>query len=93
MLANVRSNEPDVKGIVGKLTQGAVDAGFVYASDVEATGGSCARSSCRGARADVDLRRGRRRGRPAADAAQAFVDDLLAGGCHEALLAAGFGEP
>ena len=27
------------------------------------------------------------------DAAEAFVDDLLAGGCHDALLAAGFGEP
>jgi len=27
------------------------------------------------------------------EAAQAFVDDLLAGGCHDALLAAGFGEP
>src|SRR3954454_22986782 len=31
---NVRSQEPDVAGIVGKLTQGAVDAGFVYISDV-----------------------------------------------------------
>jgi len=38
ILANVRSEEPDVKGIVGKLTQGAVDAGFVYWSDVRATG-------------------------------------------------------
>ena len=28
ILANVRSNEPDVKGIVGKLTQGAADAGL-----------------------------------------------------------------
>ena len=36
ILANVRSNEPDVKGIVGKLTQGAVDAGFVYVTDVNA---------------------------------------------------------
>ena len=27
------------------------------------------------------------------DAAEAFVDDLLAGRCHDALLAAGFGEP
>jgi hypothetical protein len=27
------------------------------------------------------------------DAAEAFVDDLLAGGCHKALLGAGFGEP
>ena len=34
ILANVRSEEPDVAGITGKLTQGAVDAGFLYASDV-----------------------------------------------------------
>jgi molybdate transport system substrate-binding protein len=39
ILANVRSEEPDVKGIVGKLTQGAVDAGFVYITDVKATKG------------------------------------------------------
>ena len=32
----MRSNEPDVKGIVGKLTQGAADAGFVYVTDVNA---------------------------------------------------------
>jgi molybdate transport system substrate-binding protein len=36
ILANVRSQEPDVAGIVGKLTQGAVDAGFVYLTDVDA---------------------------------------------------------
>ncbi len=39
ILSKVRSEEPDVAGIIGKLTQGAVDAGFVYATDVEATGG------------------------------------------------------
>ena len=39
ILANVRSNEPDVNGVVGKLSQGAVDAGFVYRSDVDATSG------------------------------------------------------
>lgn len=39
ILAHVRSNEPDVTGIVGKLTQGAVDAGFTYATDVRATKG------------------------------------------------------
>ena len=38
ILANVRSEEPDVAGIVGKLTQGAVDAGFVYVTDVVAAG-------------------------------------------------------
>jgi len=37
--ANVRSREPDVSGIVGKLTQGAADAGFVYATDVQAAEG------------------------------------------------------
>src|SRR3954447_17150901 len=36
---NVRSYEPDVASIVGKLTQGAVDAGFVYITDVDASGG------------------------------------------------------
>src|SRR5689334_3142042 len=30
ILANVRSEEPDVRGVVGKLTQGAAEAGFVY---------------------------------------------------------------
>ncbi|HEX4689348.1 MAG TPA: molybdate ABC transporter substrate-binding protein [Solirubrobacteraceae bacterium] len=39
ILRNVRSEEPDVKGVVGKLTQGAVDAGFVYITDVDATHG------------------------------------------------------
>ena len=40
ILANVRSTEPDVKGVVGKLTQDAVDAGFVYRTDVVASGGA-----------------------------------------------------
>jgi molybdate transport system substrate-binding protein len=39
VLANVRSEEPDVAGITGKLTQGAVDAGFLYISDVRGSDG------------------------------------------------------
>ncbi|MEA2431454.1 MAG: molybdate transport system substrate-binding protein [Thermoleophilaceae bacterium] len=39
ILANIRSSEPDVSGVVGKITQAAVDAGFVYATDVKAAGG------------------------------------------------------
>ena len=39
ILANVRSNESDVKGVVAKLAQGAADAGFVYVTDVKAAGG------------------------------------------------------
>lgn len=40
ILADVRSEEPDVSGIVGKLTQGSVDAGFTYVTDVKATKGA-----------------------------------------------------
>jgi molybdate transport system substrate-binding protein len=40
ILTNVKTEEPDVAGIVGKLTQGAVDAGFVYATDVVGAKGS-----------------------------------------------------
>jgi molybdate transport system substrate-binding protein len=38
ILANVRSQEPDVSSIVGKLVEGAADAGFVYITDVRAAG-------------------------------------------------------
>lgn len=34
VLANVVSNEPDVKSVVGKITLGEADAGFVYRTDV-----------------------------------------------------------
>jgi molybdate transport system substrate-binding protein len=36
---HIRDREPDVTGIVGKLSEGAVDAGFLYATDVKAAGG------------------------------------------------------
>ena len=39
ILDNVRSQEPEVSSIVGKLTEGAADAGFVYITDVRAAGG------------------------------------------------------
>jgi molybdate transport system substrate-binding protein len=39
ILANVRSNEPDVSGVVGKVAERAVDAGFVYITDVKASDG------------------------------------------------------
>jgi molybdate transport system substrate-binding protein len=94
ILANVRSNEPDVKGVVGKLTQGAADAGFVYVTDVEATDGKLKAIELPG---DLDVTATYAAGVVKAarepEAADAFVDDLLAGGCHDALIAAGFGEP
>ena len=39
LASNIRDREPDVTGIVGKLSEGAVDAGFLYATDVRAAGG------------------------------------------------------
>jgi molybdate transport system substrate-binding protein len=94
ILANFRSNEPDVKGIVGKLTQGAADAGFVYASDVKAAGGALRAIELPAAlEPTATYGAGVVAAAKQPDAAEAFVDDLLAGGCHDALLAAGFGEP
>jgi molybdate transport system substrate-binding protein len=94
ILANVRSEEPDVKGVVGKLTQGAADAGFVYASDVKATNGELmaitlpARLEPTATYAAGVVSASKQQ-----DAAQAFVDDLASGQCQQALLDAGFGEP
>jgi molybdate transport system substrate-binding protein len=39
ILAGVRSEEPDVKGVVAKVASRAAEAGFVYRSDVAAAGG------------------------------------------------------
>jgi molybdate transport system substrate-binding protein len=92
ILANVRSNEPDVKGIVGKLTQGAVDAGFVYVTDVNAASGELrpVRLPER-LEPDVTYAAGVVDGATQPRQARAFVRDLLDGGCARALRAAGFG--
>ena len=94
VLSNVRSNEPDVKGVVGKLTQGAADAGFVYASDVDATSGRLravelperSQPAVAYGVAVVD-------GAPQPEAARAYVEDLTSGRCARALKRAGFGPP
>jgi molybdate transport system substrate-binding protein len=94
ILARVRSEEPDVGGIVGKLTQGAVDAGFVYVTDVEATDGALEA---------IDLPAGLQprvaygiavvEGAEHPEEAQAFIDGLLGGAGREALREAGFEPP
>jgi molybdate transport system substrate-binding protein len=94
ILANVRSNEPDVKGIVGKLSQGAADAGFVYVTDVEATDGALEAIELPAQlEPDATYGAGVVEGAKEPEAAQAFVDGLVEGPCADALRDAGFGAP
>ena len=75
-----RSLEPDVAGIVGKLTQGAVDAGFVYITDVVATDGALeAIDLPADLQPDVAYGAAVVEGAENPDGAQAFIDGLLAG--------------
>ena len=96
ILANVRSEEPDVGGISAKLGQGAADAGFLYVTDVAATNGrlkaielpdaACSRRSPTASRSSRARRTARRR--------EAFVDGLLERRRRRtALKAAGFAPP
>lgn len=94
ILANVRTEEPDVAGITGKLVQGAVDAGFLYISDVRATDG---RLEAIELPADlqpavaygVAVVKGARH----PDQARAFIAGLLDGAGAQALEDAGFEPP
>ena len=92
ILANVRSSEPDVKGIVGKLTQGAADAGFVYVTDVNAAGDELEAIELP-AELEPEVTYGAAvvKGAERAEQGQAFVDGLTAGPCANALRQAGFG--
>jgi molybdate transport system substrate-binding protein len=88
---NVKSQEPDVAGIVGKLTQGAADAGFTYVTDVVAT---------TGALKAVELRANLQpavayaaeivNGTDHQQEAQAFLDDVISGPCRQVMQEAGF---
>jgi molybdate transport system substrate-binding protein len=93
-LDNVVSNEGDVKGVVGKVTLGEADAGFVYATDVKA-------ASSRLVAIPIP-----RRGQPTVryevavvqrsgeeSAAWSFVADLLSAKGRRELQRAGFGLP
>ena len=92
ILANVRSEEPDVRGVVGKLAQGAADAGFVYLTDVKATGGELeAIELPAGLEPEVAYGAGVVKKARQPELAAKFVDGLTKGACADALTAAGFG--
>jgi molybdate transport system substrate-binding protein len=94
ILAKVGSEEPDVSGIVGKLTQGAVDAGFVYVTDVTATNGAL-RAIALPPALEPDVAYGAAvvTGAENPDGAKTFIDGLLHGDGAAALQKAGFKPP
>ena len=94
ILANVRSEEPDVAGITGKLTQGAVDAGFLYLSDVRGTGGELeAIELPDDLQPSVAYGVAVVKGAKQPEAAKAFIDGLIDGPGAQALEDAGFEPP
>jgi molybdate transport system substrate-binding protein len=94
ILANVRTEEPDVSGIVGKLTTGAVDAGFLYVSDVRGAEGNL-----KAIELPADLQTSVAygvavvKGAKHPDQAKAFIDGLLDGAGADALKKTGFEPP
>jgi molybdate transport system substrate-binding protein len=94
VLRKTVSQEPDVKGIVGKLALGEADAGFVYATDVRAASGRITaipipRRGQPTVRYEVAVvKRG-----DAAAAAWRFVADVLGADGRRQLARAGFGLP
>jgi molybdate transport system substrate-binding protein len=94
ILANVRSEESDVTGIVGKLTQGAVDAGFTYVTDVKATKGALKAIALPASLQPV-VAYGVAvvKGSPHPTQAQQFISGLLSGAGQTQLADAGFLPP
>ena len=91
ILANVASEEPDVLGIAAKINQGAVDAGFLYRSDVDASNGKI-----KGIELPADLEPDVAYGAGVVadadeqDEAKSFVDGLLSDEGQRALRENGF---
>jgi molybdate transport system substrate-binding protein len=91
IIANVRSREPDVKGVVGKLSQGAADAGFVYRTDL--VDGLKAIELPEDLQPVVEYGAGVVAGAKQPEVAQEYLDGLTDGACADALQEAGFGPP
>ncbi len=94
VLDNVVSNEEDVKGVVGKITSGAADAGFVYVTDANAAGDDVqAIELPEDAQAVVEYPIAIVIASDHQEAAQEFVDLVLGEEGQTALADAGFGPP
>ncbi len=92
ILDNVASSEPDVSSIAAKIDQGAVDAGFIYSSDVDASGGAITEVALpKAVSPDVAYGIAVAADAPQPELAQRFVDAAIAGPCQRTLLESGFG--
>jgi molybdate transport system substrate-binding protein len=90
ILRNVRSEEPDVNGIAGKLAHGAADAGLLYRTDV---GPAKLRAVALPQELQPDVAYGAGVVKGAEDGAEDFVQGLVSGVCADALREAGFLSP
>lgn len=94
ILANVRSEEPEVSSVVAKLSNGAADVGFVYATDVKAAGGDLHTIRIpKGLRPDVAYAAAVVKGSGEQQLAQSYLDGLLNGQGAADLRRAGFLPP
>jgi molybdate transport system substrate-binding protein len=94
VLSRVRSQEPDTKGIVGKLVSQAVKAGFVYRADVTASDGKLRAVALPAAlEPTVTYAMATVKDAPQPAAGRKVFEDVLHGGCARELRRAGFGPP
>jgi molybdate transport system substrate-binding protein len=90
-LANVVSNEDDVKGVVGKVSLGEADAGFVYVTDAAVAGDDVQVIQLpEGSQPPIEYQIAVVSASENTEAAQAFVDEVLGPDGQAALEAAGF---
>ena len=90
-LDNVVSNEDDVKGVVGKVSLGEADAGFVYATDAAVAADDVTVIELpEGSQPPIEYQIAVVAASDNKEAAQAFVDEVLGPDGQEQLEAAGF---
>jgi molybdate transport system substrate-binding protein len=90
-LDNVVSDEDDVKGVLGKISLGEGDAGFVYATDAAAAEGEVTVIELpEGSQPPIEYQIAVVKGSKNKEAAEAFVQKVLDQQGRQALEAAGF---